>query len=184
MFKPLPSQKYLKECFDYDPESGVVTWKKRPRLHFQSDRIWLSFNAKHAGKEAFTMRDTFGYRRGKVSGSEYVSQRIVWKYMTGQDPSQEIDHVNGIRDDNRWCNLRCVSHSDNMKNTRKRSDNKTGVSGVTIKGGRFCARVQSNGQRRHLGYFQTLSEAEAAVINARQKMGLHSNHGNSVVRLV
>jgi len=182
MFKPLPDQTRLLECFEYNLETGLVFWRFRPRSHFNSDRIWKSFNGKHARKEAFTMRDFFGYRRGKVDGQEYISQRIIWKYMTGIDPMHEIDHINGIRDDNRWMNLREVSHGENMMNTRLRKDNSTGVCGVTVKYGKFCARVQQNGKRIHLGYFDTLDEAERAVASSRKDMGFHENHG-AVVRL-
>lgn len=177
MFRPLPSAKYLRECFSYNKETGFVTWRHRPRHHFQTDRIWRSFNAKHGGKEAFFMRDTFGYRRGKVCGVEFTSQRVIWKLVTGKDPEGEIDHINGVRDDNRWINLRSVSHGENMRNTRRRSDNKTGVSGVNVKNGKFCARVQSRGKRKNLGYFDTLEQAEMAVIEARSDLGLHENHG-------
>jgi len=177
MFMKLPDTQYLKECFTYDPDSGRIEWLHRPAHHYASERIWKTMNTRYAGKEAFTMRDHCGYRKGKIAGVEYHSHRVIWKLMTGEDPTSEIDHINGVRDDNRWSNLRCVTHGENMKNTRKRVDNRTGVTGVNVRNGKFCARVQSNGFRKHLGYFDTLAEAEAVIIAARQQLGLHDNHG-------
>jgi len=180
MFAPLPTYEMLVECFDYDAQTGNVFWRSRPREHFGSDRIWKSFNGKHVGKEAFTMRDGCGYKKGKVFGREVFAHRVIWKLVTGDDPHGEIDHVNGCRDDNRWRNLRVVTHSANMKNTRLRQDNKTGVAGVSIRNGRFCARVQSNGVRMNLGYFDTLEDAKSEVLRARKDAGMHVNHGATV----
>lgn len=176
MFIKLPNVKYLHECFAYDLVTGLVTWRLRPRRHFDCDRIWRSFNGKHAGREAFTMRSG-GYRKGKVGGREVFAHRVVWKMQTGKCPQGEIDHIDGRRDNNAWHNLRVVCHGANMKNTRIRQDNSTGVAGVTIRNGRFCARVQSNGKRYHLGYFVGLADAEAAVLQGRKKLGMHPNHG-------
>jgi hypothetical protein len=183
MYRQLPTQEYLQSCFLYDKESGSLTWIHRPISHFSSRRSYLSFNAKHEGKLALKGIDHCGYHRGKVDGVTYVAHRVIWKYVTGKDPEFEIDHVDGIRANNAWLNIRSVSHAENMKNTKMRIDNSTGVSGVTIRHGKFCARVQSAGKRMFLGDFETLEKAKIAVFAARIEFNFHSSHG-AIVRLV
>lgn len=90
----------------------------------------------------------------------------------------DIDHINGIRDDNRIENLRTVTRSINLKNKRKLPENKTGYRGVLrLKGGQFLARVWSDGRQIKLGVFSTAAEAGEARIKAERNYGYHENHG-------
>jgi hypothetical protein len=98
-------------------------------------------------------------------------------YMTGSHP-ECIDHINHDRFDNRWVNLREVSHSENMRNCRPHKSNKSGVGGVSFdeKRNRWIARASSNGNtlfRRLKSY----EDAVAAVENHRMTCGFHENHG-------
>jgi hypothetical protein len=92
-----------------------------------------------------------------------------------------IDHINGIRDDNRIINLRVVSVRDNAKNRRPNSEKRSGLPhGVSLKrNGRYFAQIQEGRKGRHLGYFATPEEAAAAYKIARDALGFHENHGRT-----
>lgn len=100
------TQEYLKECFNYCPESGSLTWRKRPKDHFKSQLQCEAFNLKHAGQDA-TTDSRKGVRVVRLLGKYcYYAQRVIWAYMTGNFPSKAIKHKNAKRDDNRWLNLK------------------------------------------------------------------------------
>jgi hypothetical protein len=89
----------------------------------------------------------------------------------------QIDHINGNRLDNRRCNLRMVNKCGNTQNARMRSDNTSGVKGVSKQGEKWTARVQSNGKRVFVGIFTTKEEAEKAVRSRREELhGPFANH--------
>lgn len=90
-----------------------------------------NWNAKFAGKEAFTAVSNVGYRIGLIDGVPYVAARVVWKLVHGYDPV-EVDHINRAKDDNRLCNLREVNRSMNCLNRGLLRNNKSGVSGVYL----------------------------------------------------
>jgi len=81
------------------------------------------------------------------------------------------DHINGIRHDNRRCNLRWVDPAQNMQNKAVYKNSTTGVRGVTaLPNGKYLARVQMAGQRRSVGCFNTLEDAAAAAKAARLRL--------------
>lgn len=97
----------------------------------------------------------------------------------GHWPLFEIDHENGIRDDNRFKNLRDVNHSKNQQNQIIATNNNSGVTGVHWYKTRSCwaAKIKINGKNKHLGYFHNLGDAAAARKAAEQSLNYHSNHG-------
>ena len=103
--KQLPNLKYLQECFNYDPETGIVTWKVRPRNHFASDRTFKFSNETYAGKE-ITTRNAQGAVVVALMGEKHQIKRIIYKLMMGIEPSGSVININGIKDDNRWENLK------------------------------------------------------------------------------
>lgn len=139
------------------------------------------WNTRYAGKEAFTAISN-GYRRGRIFDHSFSAQRVVWAYVHGKWPANDIDHINGKRDDNRIVNLRDVTNADNHKNMRKRSDNTSGFTGVT-----WCklynkwnASIQVSGKRKNLGYFHDIDEAKTARMRAVAANAFHPNHGKEV----
>lgn len=106
--KPLPSQEYLIECFYYDPDTGILVWKKRPIEHFYNHQSFCRWNTMFSGKTAgHKSKDRYGfYLSVRVNISTYKAHRLIWKIVTGTDPCGEIDHINGIKTDNRFINLR------------------------------------------------------------------------------
>jgi hypothetical protein len=120
-----------------------------------------------AGTVAGT-KDSYGYVQFSVDGHLYLAHRAAWLYAHGEWPPFELDHINGDRSDNRIDNLR---PSDRLHNTAHRhtarSDSKTGSVGVSIKRGKYIARLQFNGQRRFLGEFDGIEAASSAYRAAR-----------------
>jgi hypothetical protein len=155
----------LREVLRYDPETGVFT-------------AAVSSSGKGARRKS---GDPVGgpHNRGywsiRLGTGRFLAHRLAWLYMTGEWPTQSIDHINGIKDDNRWANLRDVSHFQNMQNLAAPMGlTSSGLLGVTLhaRSGRWYARITTDGNGRHLGSFSDKAEAEAAYLAA--KRSLHS----------
>lgn len=92
-----------------------------------------------------------------------MAHRVAWLLHFGFWPDQELDHINGIKDDNRISNLREVTHAENMQNrTKAMRSSSTGVLGVKPFRNGYIARIQRFGKRQHLGVFKTIEEASSA----------------------
>lgn len=118
------------------------------------------------------------YRRVCVFSDRYFAHRLAWFYVHEYWPD-EVDHINGDGTDNRLCNLREVSHSENMRNMRKHSSNTSGVTGVHWWRTRGCwaVRIYKNNKPIHVGYFSDFNDAVVARKNAEMQYGYHDNHG-------
>ena len=157
--KKLPSALVLRNLFAYDQKTGILTWKvdRYPRKLIGNEAGWL---------------DPHGRRCVEIDGVAYKVVRIIWKIMTGRDPNQEVDHINLIRNDDRWENLREASWSDNSRNRNKRSDSANPYKGIRQdkRWGRWYARIQIAGNKRfEIGGFATPEEAHKAYCEAAQK---------------
>lgn len=166
-YKKLPSQDYLNKLFRYEPETGFLTRRISRGSQAPVGRI-LS----HVDKN--------GYNLLSLDGSTYKTHRLIWKMVYGIDPNQ-IDHINGVRDDNRIKNIRSVTRSDNGKNMKKRKDNTTGVTGVYFRKDTqlYAVSIFRNGKNNHLGYFSDIQDAIVVRKAAEKKYGYHENHGRS-----
>lgn len=162
---------FLKECLDYDPNTGLFTWKDRPEHHFKEGKygrevICRTWNKKHSGRQAFNHENGRGYLSGAINGKNYAAHRVAYAMMTGDWPSWTIDHINGIRTDNRFCNLREATPAQQMMNATKKQKQVRGVACHSRKGKtRYSASI-----RVHLGYFDTDEEAATAYEDAAQKV--------------
>lgn len=158
-YRPLPSQDRLLELLDYDPATGSL---------FRKD----------LNKPAFTAQDVKGYRVGSIDNILYRANRIIWKLMTGNDPEQ-VDHENGVTSDDRWGNLKNVTHTNNQRNMKKPKTNKSGVTGVCFNTGKnkWQATIGVNGKAKVLGRFDTIEEAIACRKQGEEFYGYHPNHG-------
>ena len=143
----------LRAMLDYDPETGVFTWKVKVRAHTV------------VGKEAGTPHSE-GYRHIKIKGVPYFAHRLAWYYAYGVEPKEQIDHINGIKTDNRIGNLREASNQQNNRNVGKRKNNKTGYKGVcwNKEKKKFRASCSVNGKTLYLGYYDTSEEAHASYV--------------------
>src|SRR5215471_135388 len=173
--RPLPSRDELNRVFRYEPRTGKLFWKKRPRHMFTEEIRYRAWNGKYAGREALTTLCN-AHLRGIYAGQWVYAHRIIWKLKTGEEPP-EIDHINGNPADNRWENLRAASRAINNRNQPRRRDNVSGVTGVTTRGERWIAQIMDRGQVRHIGVYDTKAEAIAARRAAEVMLSFHPNHG-------
>lgn len=175
----LPDQKTLRKLFRFDPKTGRLFWKKRPRAMFSSALSSRQWNGRFAGQEAFTaLKD--GYRRGLLFRQSVFAHRVIWKLVTGV-AADEIDHIDGNRLNNRWKNLRSVPSGFNQRNSSRRSDNTTGMTGVVRRGERWIAQIGLGGTTVHIGVFDTMRAAVFARKEAETTHGFHRNHGKKTV---
>lgn len=166
------------EVLTYDPATGELRWKPRPEDTFATPRAARAWNARFAGKRAGTVGRS-GRRQVYWNGGTHLEHRVIWRLVTGEWPKAEIDHINGVCGDNRWENLREVSHAENMRNQKQRTDNTSGRVGVCFDRERrlWAAWVGLRGRAKFLGRFATKGEAVAARREAERKHEYHPNHG-------
>lgn len=174
------TQAYLKEALNYDPATGIFTWRERPREHFPTFRGWRIFNASYALKPAGGI-DPVGYVQIGINKSNYRAHRLAWIYVYGENPRYQLDHINGIKTDNRICNLRDVDQQTNTRNSHLKSDNTSGRVGVhwcaTAK--KWVARIVISGRTVFLGSYLDFESAANARREAETKYGFHENHGRN-----
>lgn len=146
----------LRELLYYDPETGAFTWR--------SPRKGVNIH-KPAG--CFP-KGTYACMR--VDKRTYRIHRLVWLYVHGTWPADQIDHINGIKHDNRIENLRESMDASNRQNIRvPQSNNKSGFLGVRKQGAKWAAAVTIDRRPIHLGMFNTPEEAHQAYI-ARKRI--------------
>jgi hypothetical protein len=114
------SRNDLMALMTYEQETGVLTWKRK-----------MNNNGADAGSCVGNI-DKRGYRRFKLFGVNYSAHRVIWLFVNGEWPSGEIDHINGVRADNRFGNLRDCSKAQNLWNQGKQKTNKVGLKGCRI----------------------------------------------------
>ena len=180
--KELPPVDLLRKLLRYEPETGKLFWRERHLNHFKSQRDMTSWNAKNAENEAFTSYDGHGYKRGAIFRRHYPAHRVAYAIYHGAWPEGDIDHINGVRNDNRIENIRCVSRSGNARNQKLRRNSKTGNVGVHWYNrlGRWVARATIDGHCRHIGTYGCKTAAIVARRAFEQKNGFHENHGRVV----
>lgn len=187
--RPLPDQATLLKLLRYEPETGRLFWRERPVDTFNETEARTAadtckkWNAKFACKEAFVTDAGHGYRKGSIGNVRYYAHRIIWRMMTGADPDF-IDHINGERADNRWCNLRAVTKTENCRNMARQTRNVSGCLGVMWNPNkrRWAARITVSGKVHSLGYFRDIEAAIRARKAAERKFGFHPNHGARLSR--
>lgn len=145
------TQNQLHSLLAYDPDTGVLTWRKTNR---------------RAGTKHYS-----GYRNVFVDGKCYIEHRVIWLYVHGEWPTCDIDHINRIRDDNRLANLRLTSRAENCQNQPIRKTNKSGKTGVYFHrvSKKWAAVINVNKQQLHLGTFNSRDEALEARRNAEMQ---------------
>ena len=149
----------LRELLHYDPDTGIFTWRVT-RGSARPGGI-----AGHPGSG--------GYLRVGIYGVGWQANRLAWLYMTGEHPMHEVDHINGVRVDNCWSNLRAATSSQNQQNMRRAMvHNSTGLLGVSYdkSRGAFLARIRVNGRLKHLGRFTHAQDAHAAYLAAKRDL--------------
>ncbi len=179
--RPLPPLEYLRACFTYDAETGVLTWRERPREHFKTERTHRLRNARFAGETAGGV-SCVGYFDVSIDTVLFRLHRIAYAMHHGADPGvMQVDHINGNRADNRASNLRLVSRSGNARNQRLHSNNTSGFSGVywDRRDCRWRAQIRGKKRRLYLGSFDCIGAAVIVRHLAECKHGFHPNHGRA-----
>lgn len=118
MPKPLPSQKVLRDLLDYDPETGVLTWKVRPLTYCKSEKTRDAWNRRWAGKPALASKLESNYPAGILLGKVYRADRVIWKWMTGKEPFRVI-HRDDDPQNGRWENLEARENKWGQKGERR-----------------------------------------------------------------
>ena len=141
--------------FDYDCESGLMFWKIKSGPVLPGRMV----GSRHCE----------GYLETRYAGFRYLVHRLAWLIHFGRWPVNDIDHINGIRDDNRISNLRDVTRSINLQNMRRaKANSKAKLLGVNKQdGGSWGARIKSNGKTILLGTYKTPELAHAAYLKAK-----------------
>jgi len=184
MITGLPDAATLADLLRYDPPTGRLFWKPRQEDYFsgigeQRSRLCALWNRNFAGKPALNALDN-GYRVGRLLTRNVSAHRTIWALHTGSWPTHQIDHINGVRDDNRIENLREVTARQNKRNARLDRRNKSGVSGVCFDthNGVWVARITLTRRRVFLGAFDTLEAAAAARKAAEENSDYAAAHGS------
>lgn len=155
------SRERLLSLLQYDANSGVFIWRKS-----------LGCRGATKGKIAGHVCKTTGYNILSVDWVRYQAHRLAWFYMTCVWPTYEIDHINGVRSDNRWENLREADAAQQSWNSGVRTDNTSGKTGVSKIKGRdvYRAYIQKHGKVKSLGHFPNFEEAKTTRIKAEQEL--------------
>lgn len=158
------TQEILKTLLNYDPDTGIFTWL-------------VSSGRSKAGAVAGSLNHGDGYWQIHINNKRYKNHRLAWLYVHGTFPSDQLDHINRVRTDNRLCNLRMSTQSENMQNISIRKDNTSGHAGVSWRkdAQKWHARISLNYKRIDLGYFTDLAEAIAARKAAEPKYHAFQN---------
>lgn len=154
----------------YNKDNGDFIWK-----------CYRSPNAMKGGKAGHL--NTYGYRIINIGGKAYFAHRLAWIMTYGYEP-EEIDHINGNKDDNRLCNLRECSRMQNVRNVGLRKDNTSGYKGVSFyyPNGKWMSCIAIHGKTMNLGYYVTKEQAFSAYCLAAYMFhGEFHNFGESYV---
>lgn len=174
----IPSQEYLRICFDYKLSTGRLVWKARPLQHFMDERSWKIWNTRFAGTVVGAQVPRGHFQLG-LNGTTYKVHRIIWKYIHGTEPLQ-IDHIDGDPSNNKIENLRSATNTQNNQNKKLTKLNKTGFKGVSFskKYKVFIAQIKINGKNKHLGSCVTAEEAyQLYCAKAKELHGEFVNYG-------
>lgn len=158
-FKPLPSREEVLSVVSYDPDTGWFTRKRSKQCPGTVGKRTGSVVAK-------------GYRLLHINGKYYMEHRIAWLIVHGQIPTgMTIDHINGIKGDNRITNLRLATDCQNSYYRPRKSNNVSGCKGVYQReNGKYRAVITVNRKRTSLGTFSTKEEAYAAYCEAARRL--------------
>jgi hypothetical protein len=148
------SHERLTELLNYDPETGVFVWNK---------------NHGHAvaGRVAGGLTEN-GYWRIRVDRKKYMGHRLAWFLMTHKWPTEQIDHKDTDRANNRWKNLREATQGQNAGNAKLSKANRCGFKGVSFVRhmGKWRGQIMVEGKKKYLGVFATEEGAHAAYVAA------------------
>jgi hypothetical protein len=148
----------LLELLSYNPDTGIFTWKVDRKRLAKANSIAGSVNGS-------------GYRQISVDGKLYLAHRLAWFYCFQEWPEHIIDHINGIKDDNRLDNLQDISQNKNVRKANKKLST-SGYRNVRKVYNRYQAAIKIAGKTIHIGMYDTGEEASIAVENYKKELNL------------
>lgn len=148
-------QNKLRKELRYDAETGEF---------FRA----IDGRVKKAGEMVGHLNKAIGYKTVNWNGGNQYAHRLAWLYVYGYLP-KEVDHINGVRSDNRLCNLREATHKQNFENLSSKPRGRNSLIGASYREitNRWSAQIQVEGRKKHLGYFDTENEAHSAYKSAK-----------------
>lgn len=172
----------LKQLVRYDAQRGLLFWRERTPAFFRDDRMadaqsrCQRWNKRYANKQGFRSRTGNGYLFGSIFNMPFMAHRVAIAITCGFWP-ENVDHINGLRTDNRIENLRAASVLENRRNCCAR--NNPYPTGIYKRrdSGKFVAQIGVDYGTKYLGSYDDIADALAARKRAEVKYGFHENHG-------
>ena len=159
-YQSLVTHARLLRVLRYDPQSGLF--------------VWLVNHPPMKVGDVAGCAMSHGYIAISVDGCKYLAHRLALFYVLGRWPDGDVDHINGNVSDNRFANLRAISHAANLQNMRRpRADNKTsGMLGVSLDRSRglWRAQITVRGVNKFIGRFKTKERAYAAYLETKRRL--------------
>lgn len=162
---------FYREWFIYDRLTGIVCWRKTASNRAPAGSAVTS--------RMVNVKRNLVYLGARLKGRWHPAHRIAFVLTTGRVPKL-IDHINHNGEDNRWCNLREVTQSQNSANARTQRTKTIPLKGVSQHGSNYRARIRVNYKLKNIGTFKTPEEAHAAyVCEAERLFGEYASSGVS-----
>ena len=156
MNAPLSADR-VRELLSYDEVTGAFLWRCRVATNIR------------VGSTAGRLSHK-GYREIGIDGRLWSAHRLAWLHVHGEWPNGMLDHINGVKDDNRIANLRVVGPAENAEN-KHRAQGANPHIGVSWQASRakWRADICVRGRRITIGRFDTVAEAAAAYRGAKAR---------------
>jgi hypothetical protein len=153
----------VRRALDYDPVTGLLSWRHR-------DDVLPRVNKRFAGKPAGCRDGQYGYLTVRLHDYAYQAHRLIWLHVTGEWPTDVLDHVDGIPSNNAWSNLRPATRAENNRNRRSIREGTLKGAVRNAKTGRWTAMITLGRKAHYLGTFISQEEAHAAYVEAAKRL--------------
>ena len=171
----------LRQFLSYDPETGAVRWRRRDLSLFQGEGQWRYWNDQNAGRAISSLdKEGYGVLCAILGRDVWIMlHRVAWALHYGEWPSGILDHINGVKTDNRIENLREVTDAENLVNKAVYRKNLSGVPGVRRRARLGVWSVTIGGGRGRSRRASTVCFGEAVRLRREMErdLGYHPNHG-------